>query len=44
MISDLIRKIPCSCAKIPCYTEKIPCSFAQGILLKAFEVARVLAF
>jgi len=44
MISILAGEIPCCCAKISCSAEIIPCSVAQGIWLKAFEFARVLAF
>ena len=38
------QEIPCSSKKLPCSSKKIPCSVAQGILLQAYEFARVLAF
>ena len=43
IIFVLVDKIPCSRTRIPCSAEIIPCSVTQGIRLKAFEFARVLA-
>jgi hypothetical protein len=41
MISIMVGKIPSSCARIPCRAEAIPCSVVHGILLEAFEFARL---
>jgi hypothetical protein len=42
-IVEWLVQIPCSRLQIPCSFAKIPCSVAQGILLDAYDFARLSA-